>query len=117
MYPKNNFLKICHFLNCNNGIVFLFVDNRVAIKVLEHVADSMEEIEEEYRVFRDLSKHPNLPAFHGMYLKRGPSREDDQLWFVMEVKINLSLFNKYILKANKLPQLYFKDCFIVVQFY
>lgn len=57
----------------------------VAIKILETIADNLEEIEEEYLVLRDLSNHPNLPAFVGVFLKRGACMEDDQLWFVMEV--------------------------------
>ena len=58
----------------------------VAIKILENVADNIEEIEEEFLVLRDLSMHPNIPAFHGIFLKRAkPSQEEDQLWFVMEV--------------------------------
>ncbi|XP_063238383.1 mitogen-activated protein kinase kinase kinase kinase 4-like [Bacillus rossius redtenbacheri] len=58
---------------------------RVAVKILENVSDNVEEIEEEYLVLRDLSLHPNLPAFHGLFLRRGASREEDQLWFVMEL--------------------------------
>ncbi|KAF4520317.1 hypothetical protein B566_EDAN004377 [Ephemera danica] len=58
---------------------------RVAIKILENVADNVEEIEEEYLVLRDLSLHPNIPLFSGLFLKRGTSQEDDQLWFVMEL--------------------------------
>jgi myosin-3 len=54
---------------------------RVAIKILENVADNIEEIEEEYLVLRDLSRHPNIPAFHGLYFLP----EVDQLWITMEV--------------------------------
>ncbi|XP_067212786.1 myosin-IIIb-like isoform X3 [Linepithema humile] len=60
--------------------------NKVAIKILENVADNIEEIEEEYLVLRDLSLHPNIPLFHGLFLKRAkPGQEEDQLWFVMEL--------------------------------
>lgn len=59
----------------------------MAIKVLENVADNVEEIEEEFLVLRDLSLHPNIPLFHGLFLKRGASQEEDQLWFVMEVRL------------------------------
>lgn len=53
---------------------------------MEQIADNIEEIEEEFLVLRDLCLHPNIPAFHGLYLKKHPSkREEDQLWFVMEV--------------------------------
>lgn len=60
-------------------------DSLVAVKILENVADNIEEIEEEYLVFRDLSIHPNIPLFHGIFLKKAPAQEEDQLWFVMEV--------------------------------
>ncbi|PSN47191.1 Myosin-IIIa [Blattella germanica] len=58
--------------------------HRVAVKILENVADNIEEIEEEYLVLRDLSLHPNIPSFYGLYLRRGPTQEEDQLWFTME---------------------------------
>ncbi|XP_019889251.2 myosin-IIIb isoform X2 [Ooceraea biroi] len=60
--------------------------SKVAIKILENVADNIEEIEEEYLVLRDLSLHPNIPLFHGLFLKHAkPGQEEDQLWFVMEL--------------------------------
>ncbi|XP_054277512.1 myosin-IIIb-like isoform X2 [Macrosteles quadrilineatus] len=59
--------------------------DRCAIKILENVAENIEEIEEEYLVLRDLSLHPNIPSFKGLYLKRGSLPEEDQLWFVMEL--------------------------------
>lgn len=55
-------------------------------QVLENIAENIEEIEEEFLVFRDLSSHPNIPEFFGLFLKRGLSAEDDQIWFVMEVR-------------------------------
>jgi serine/threonine protein kinase len=61
----------------------------VAVKILENVADNIEEIEEEFLVLRDLSLHPNIPTFHGLYLRRGQTQEEDQLWFTMEVSIFL----------------------------
>ncbi|EFX77076.1 hypothetical protein DAPPUDRAFT_305891 [Daphnia pulex] len=58
----------------------------VAVKVMEQIADNIEEIEEEFLVLRDLCLHPNIPAFHGLYLKKhATKREEDQLWFVMEL--------------------------------
>ncbi|XP_055693301.1 myosin-IIIb-like isoform X2 [Lutzomyia longipalpis] len=57
----------------------------VAVKVLENIPDNVEEIEEEFLVFRDLSQHPNLPTFTGIFLRRGATIEDDQLWFIMEL--------------------------------
>lgn len=65
-------------------------DEHVAIKILENIADNIDEIEEEYLILRDLSSHPNLPIFYGLFLKRAePGHEGDQLWFVMEVGIIL----------------------------
>lgn len=61
----------------------------MAIKILESITDNLEEIEEEYLVLRDLSQHPNLPTFVGIFLRKGVNFEDDQLWFVMEVSIYL----------------------------
>lgn len=58
---------------------------KVAIKILEQITDNLEEIEEEFLVLSDLSKHPNLPEFHGIFLKKGKTAEEDQLWFVMEL--------------------------------
>lgn len=63
----------------------LISGERCAIKILENVAENIEEIEEEYLVLRDLSLHPNIPSFKGLYMKRGSLPEEDQLWFVMEV--------------------------------
>lgn len=59
---------------------------KVAVKILETIADNLEEIEEEYLVLRDLSVHPNLPTFVGIFLRKGTCTEEDQLWFVMEVR-------------------------------
>lgn len=78
----------------------------VAIKILESITDNLEEIEEEYLVLRDLSQHPNLPTFVGIFLRKGVSFEDDQLWFVMEVskkkrKIYFYLKLQYINTAAK----------------
>ncbi|XP_052758788.1 myosin-IIIb-like isoform X2 [Galleria mellonella] len=58
---------------------------RVAVKVLENITENIEEIEEEFLVFRDLSGHPNIPEFFGLFLKRGTCSDDDQIWFVMEL--------------------------------
>ena len=57
----------------------------VAVKLLENISENIEEIEEEYLILKDLSLHPNLPAFKGIFLKRGDRREDDQAWIVLEV--------------------------------
>ncbi|CAD0194743.1 unnamed protein product [Chrysodeixis includens] len=62
---------------------------RVAIKILENITENIEEIEEEFLVFRDLSGHPNIPEFFGLFLKRGVCSDDDQIWFVMEIRKEL----------------------------
>lgn len=60
--------------------------NSIIFKILESITDNLEEIEEEFIVLRDLSKHPNLPEFEGIFLRKGKnSKEEDQLWFVMEL--------------------------------
>ncbi|XP_063899631.1 myosin-IIIa isoform X1 [Helicoverpa armigera] len=58
---------------------------RVAVKILENITENIEEIEEEFLVFRDLSGHRNIPEFFGLFLKRGACSDDDQIWFVMEL--------------------------------
>lgn len=59
----------------------------MAVKMMENIADNIEEIDEEFLVLRDLCLHPNIPSFHGLYLKLGCKREEDQLWIVMEVRL------------------------------
>ncbi len=58
----------------------------VAVKIMESIHEVVEEIEEEYLILRDLSDHPNLPTFHGLYLQQDPQGED-QLWIAMEVSV------------------------------
>ncbi|KAF6216430.1 hypothetical protein GE061_000772 [Apolygus lucorum] len=58
---------------------------RVAVKILENIAENIEEIQVEFRILRDLCHHPNLPLFYGVYLRRAPVMEQDQLWFVLEM--------------------------------
>jgi len=58
------------------------------VKVLESVHEILEEIEQEYVVLRDHGHHPNLPAFHGLFIHRcSMNAADDQLWIAMEVEI------------------------------
>jgi myosin III len=58
---------------------------KVAIKILEQITENLEEIEEEYLVLSELSRHPNLPEFHGLFLKKGKTPEEDQIWFCLEL--------------------------------
>ncbi|CAM1326506.1 MYO3A (predicted) [Pycnogonum litorale] len=60
-------------------------DKKVAVKIMENIADNIEEIEEEFMILKELSDHPNIPRFYGLYMKPGPEPESDQLWFVMEL--------------------------------
>ena len=53
---------------------------------MESIHEVVEEIEEEFQILRDLSSHPNLPKFHGIYLKQDPQTED-QFWIAMEVRL------------------------------
>lgn len=74
-------------LKSNRGNFVSCPGQRVAVKILENVPDNIEEIEEEYLILKDLSLHPNIPAFHGLFLRKGSTPEEDQLWFVMEVRL------------------------------
>ena len=66
---------------------------------MENVSQVLEEIEEEYRILRDLGDHPNMPGFLGIYLKGGEKGEEsggrrhlrgeEQVWIVMEVRLGL----------------------------
>ncbi|XP_054006011.1 neither inactivation nor afterpotential protein C isoform X2 [Hylaeus anthracinus] len=61
-------------------------NKRVAVKVQKLTPESQSLIVEEYKVLRDLSSHPNLPEFYGIYRRRsGKKTEYDQIWFIMEL--------------------------------
>ncbi|KAL8623922.1 hypothetical protein ACOMHN_054263 [Nucella lapillus] len=74
----------------------------VAIKVLESIHEMMEEIEEEYQVLRDLSEHPNMPRFHGIFLKPN-NAFNDQIWLVMEICSggSVTALSKNMVKNNQ----------------
>lgn len=57
----------------------------VAIKVQRYDDEQQLYIQEEYRVLRDHSTHPNLPDFHGVYRKPSTDGGADEIWFVLEV--------------------------------
>lgn len=78
-------VKLNHWIK-----ILLTTGQQVAVKIMESIADNIEEIEEEFLILRDLCLHPNIPSFHGLFLKKhATKREEDQLWFVMEVSIAL----------------------------
>lgn len=56
----------------------------MAIKVQRIKPEYMADIEEEYKILRDLSSHPNLPDFYGAYKKSDDDGE--KIWFVMQVR-------------------------------
>lgn len=57
----------------------------VAIKCQRYEKDMMRHINEEYRVLRDFSSHPNLPDFYGVYRKTFTTAQPDEIWFVLEL--------------------------------
>lgn len=69
---------------CSKVYRALDTDNNgrtVAVKIQRYEKDLVTYINEEYRVLRDYSSHPNLPDFYGVYRKRG---EIDEIWFILE---------------------------------
>ncbi|XP_015784423.1 myosin-IIIb isoform X3 [Tetranychus urticae] len=80
---------------------------KVAIKIMENISDNIEEVEEEYLILTNQSLHPNIPSFYGLYLKLGNRREEDQLWFVLELCSGGSvtdLVQGLCKKGEKLPE-------------
>lgn len=60
-------------------------DKTVAIKIQLFEGEQRSIIDEEYRILRDYSEHPNLPNFYGVYRNKGDAKSDE-IWFVLEVK-------------------------------
>ncbi|XP_052892100.1 neither inactivation nor afterpotential protein C [Anopheles moucheti] len=59
-------------------------NKNVAIKVQKFEGDMKTTIQEEFRILRDHSKHANLIDFYGVYRKKCPAGECDEIWFVLE---------------------------------
>lgn len=55
----------------------------VAIKVQRYEKELISYIDEEYRVLRDHSNHPNLPDFYGVYRKKNKDGSNE-IWFILE---------------------------------
>ncbi|XP_059471751.1 neither inactivation nor afterpotential protein C isoform X2 [Neocloeon triangulifer] len=74
---------------------------QVAIKIQKITDENWEDLEEEYRVLKDHSDHPNLIDFYGAYCKK--SRDGDQLWLVMQLCEGGSIIDlvKGLYKADK----------------
>lgn len=68
----------------------------MAIKVLGNLAENYEVIEEEYRIFKDLSRHDNFPHFYGAFLNKFDKEVKDEIWLVMEV-LSLCIFFSFLL--------------------
>jgi myosin-3 len=70
-------------------------NKKVAVKIQKLTPQTQCQIVEEYRVLRDLSGHPNLPDFYGIYRRRSARKSDhDEMWFVMEVSLDQSRLAK-----------------------
>lgn len=61
----------------------------MAIKIQKYEGDLKVHIEEEYRILRDYSTHPNLPDFFGVYRKK--KSNSDEIWFILEVSNSKSV--------------------------
>lgn len=55
----------------------------VAIKVQAYTDENEPHIQEEYKILRDFSKHPNLIDFYGVFCDKSESVRN--IWFVLEV--------------------------------
>lgn len=77
----------------------------VAIKVLANLAENVEVVEEEYRIFKDLSRHDNFPNFYGAFLNKYDKEDKDELWLVMEVIKNFS-FSTLLFVPEKVIRLF-----------
>lgn len=74
-----------------SGTVYVATDadsnnKKVAVKIQRLTADTEMYIQEEYRILKEFSDHPNLPDFYGVYKKENREGGVD-VWFIMEVSI------------------------------
>ncbi|KAG8189313.1 hypothetical protein JTE90_019070 [Oedothorax gibbosus] len=58
--------------------------NKVAVKIIDNIAENLLEIESEYQVLTTIGGQSLIPEFHGTYLNT-PKNAKKQLWFVMEL--------------------------------
>ncbi|XP_018328516.1 neither inactivation nor afterpotential protein C isoform X2 [Agrilus planipennis] len=56
---------------------------KVAVKIQRYNRDTAHYVQEEYRILRDFSHHPNLPDFYGIF--RRNDGNEDEVWFSMEL--------------------------------
>lgn len=71
-------------------------NKKVAIKIQRFIPENECFIQEEYRVLRDFSNHPNLPEFYGIY--KNTNEDKEEIWFIMEVTYHD--FSTYIVHIN-----------------
>lgn len=55
----------------------------VAVKVQTYTDENEDHIQEEYKILRDFSKHPNLIDFYGVFCEKSDGVK--KIWFVIEV--------------------------------
>ncbi|KAM3962727.1 STKc_myosinIII_N_like and MYSc_Myo21 domain-containing protein ninaC [Aphomia sociella] len=55
----------------------------VAVKVQTYRDDIESHVQEEYKILRDFTKHPNLIDFYGVFCEK--SEDDKKIWFVLEL--------------------------------
>jgi serine/threonine protein kinase len=65
---------------------------KVAIKIFSNLDENLDIIEEEFRIFKDLSRHDNFPTFYGAFFNKYDKDFKNELWLVMEVRDCFSLF-------------------------
>ncbi|GIY77102.1 csa-NinaC [Caerostris darwini] len=59
------------------------LSDKVAVKLINNIAENILEIESEYGVLSAVGGQGLVPEFHGTYL-HSPKGAKKQLWFVME---------------------------------
>lgn len=57
----------------------------VAIKIQPINDDTNSYNQEEYRILRDFSNHPNLPEFYGIF--KSVNDDCNEIWLVLEVRL------------------------------
>ena len=61
-------------------------NRQVSIKGCDNLAKNFDAVEEEYRAFRLVGDHENLPKFYGAYLNKYDKDDKDEVWLIMEVR-------------------------------
>ena len=77
-------------------------NKKVAIKIFDNLDETLEEIEEDYAVISTHWIHPNIPHFSGLFLKKGLTRPQDQIWLVMELCNGGSVSELVLVSHDKL---------------